>query len=189
MGVRTITVFPYIKPAWGDYSIPYLRFVSLDNYHTEKVTGVLLGSPFVVLGILPLVGFLLRMWHNLDAAPEERIQPVLPITNSATRNLFILLLVLLALALGPLLLLSVNSMRHEMDFLLIMLLLAVLGYGQSLVNLRVRTRKGRIIIVAAFVLAASTVSVGFMLGITGYESRFESLNPELFLRVTRFFTL
>jgi len=188
-GVRTISVFPYIKPTWGDYSIPILRLEALNNYHTEKVIGVLFGSPFIILGILPLLGFLFRVWHNLDATPVERIQPVMPFTDSSTRKVFILLLVLLALALSPLLLLSVNSMRHEMDFLPIMLLLSVIGYGQSLVNLRVRNPKGRMVIAAGILFAALTVSVGFMLAITGSEGRFETQNPELFLRITRFFTL
>ena len=183
-GVHTLSIFPYIKPRWGQYSIPYLRLDSLDNYHTEKVVGVLLGSPFIVFSIFPILGLLFHWWHNLDAVPAKRIFPVLPITNSSARMVFNFLIALFVLALGPLLILSVNSMRHEMDFLPTLLLLSVLGYGQSLVNLRSRNRKAWIMNVGALLLAASTVSIGFMLGITGYQGRFETLNPELFQRLT-----
>ncbi len=52
---------------------------------------------------------------------------------------------------------------------------------------RARSTNVRLLL-SALILSTllATSAIGFLLGVTGYEARFEKLNPQLFDRITRF---
>jgi hypothetical protein len=79
-------------------------------------------------------------------------------------------------------------MRYLADVSPCLALLASLGLWQGYSALGQRAFWRRIFSLSATALAVYTCLVGLLLAVTGYLSRFEHLNPDLFERLTRLFT-
>lgn len=185
--MRRIGVFPYLKPTWGKYSIPALRYSAAASYHTEQVAGLLLAAPFTIFAFLPFGRSIYAWWRDVGETRQTPL-PSGPNNDQDLRSCYLWFVGAAILTLAPLLLLSVNSMRHEADFVPGILLLAALSYGH-LLHLY-RYRRIRFIVVGSTVLlVAAGVLVSVLLAITGYNAAFENLNPELFDKLVRFFTL
>jgi hypothetical protein len=83
----------------------------------------------------------------------------------------------------------VAAMRYQADFMPTLMLLAALGLWQGLAE---RIRLGKSVAAyswMAMALMTWTSVAGMLLGITSQFARFENLNPALFDRLVRFFTL
>jgi hypothetical protein len=185
-GFRTISVFPYIKPTWGKYAIPVLRYSAASNYHTEQVTGILMTTPFLFFSIVPILAWLHCSWKNIGTEITSHCEIF---DRPSLRSLYALLWVAGIFTFLPLLLLRVNSMRHEVDFIPTTVLLAAIGYASTYRRVSQYVWLARMFISAVWLLALLSVIASLLLAITGYNAVFESMNPQLFDQLVRFFTL
>lgn len=177
--VRTLSVFPYLKPNWGGVGSSVLRIRAPEGYLSWQTSGVLVVAPFVVFALraaLSLRGRQLGAALNGDRSSQIRW-----LTG-----------VLLGIALAAFAVLQVfvaASMRYQSDFMTSLLLAAALGLWGGLAERARSGRTGALWALTGLILMAWTAAAGLLLGVTGPHSRFENLNPELFDRLTRFFTL
>lgn len=184
---RLINVFPYIKPTWGDYSIPFLRYSASEHYHTEQVSGVLWAVPFALFAFVPVARWISRLWSNLDEIEPTRKVKVDPFQSPKLREMYIWWIMAFILVSIPLLFLSVNSMRHELDFIPTLFVSASIGYGHTIRSASSRI-KYVLLTTAATIISLLTVLVSLLLAVTGYNGALESRNPELFLKLIEIFT-
>jgi hypothetical protein len=165
-----LEVFPFIKPDWGGKGM-LLMLPTPPNYYSEQITGLLPSVPFVLFALLPLV-WLVR--------GSPGIRPHLRRVIISLAGAFFLAFIF---NLGYL----VVTMRYLADFLPCLLLLAGVGFMQAHHSLVRSPFWQGIIALLGIYLALSTLRVGFLLAVTGYQARFENLNPALFDQLTRFF--
>ena len=185
--VKRISVFPFVKPEWGKYAIPFLRLAAPTVYHTEKVVGLLFSTPLVLLGAVPLLHWLWRFWQELDSSRGRGASSSPPLHNGELSSIYLFLELAALMEMGPLLLFTASTERHLMDLTPTLLLLSGIGLWHAL---RVwRGMPARRLFLTSFVLLLSlhTAVMGILLAVTGYGGRFEAHNPELFERLTRFF--
>jgi hypothetical protein len=150
------------------------------DYYSRQITGVLLAAPFVLFGLVS-VAHVMRRQRRADAAPA----------GDAQASTFWLEAALIAVGIGSFvvaLLYIVASMRYLGDFVPGLMLLATLGFWRGL-----SARASRGAPAGAFTLfgvlgMAWTAAAGLLLGVTSYHARFEVLNPELFHKLTEWFT-
>jgi hypothetical protein len=185
---RTLSIFPYVKPAWGEHLIVPLHLKAPRPYHTEQITGLLLAAPFAVFAVLPAV-FRLR-----DARARRRSQAAgdgsLAAGPGASSVDWLLALAYGAIAalFAPLMILVSITERHLTDVMPLIILLASIGFWQGRRRLLASGRSSAGFTALAICLILATVVLGWLLAITGYQARFEHLNPELFERLTRWLT-
>jgi hypothetical protein len=182
---RRVAVFPFIKPEWGKYSVPFLRASASQIYQAEKITGLLLSSPFLLFTLAPFILISRQLWENLDTFKQYWIDLKTVFDNEIFRIYFVLLFIGIAQLL-PLLPISVISLRYSADFAYSGFILAAFGLGYSWLS----TGRSRLLITAlAVVLSLCSIVASILLAFTGYYAVFEKLNPQLFDAITRFFTL
>jgi len=183
-----LQVFPYIKPSWGRYAIPILRYMAPENYHTEQVTGILIASPVILLTILPFVSWFRTLWHNIDTEEAKRIPVINPFVGGSFERLFTGSIAALLLVSIPMLAVSFISMRHELDIIPTLFICAVLGYGFGLQRFSSQSIQRRLLLLVSSLAAIWAIIASMLLAVTGYASTFERINPALFDKITRFFT-
>ena len=185
---RTLSIFPYIKPTWGEHLIVPLHLKAPRPYHTEQITGLLVASPFALFAALPacfrLRDWLLRRRTSLVTLGKKAIGPeegsfgwTLALLSGAIFFVFAPLLVLVSI-----------TERHLTDIIPLITLLASIGFWQGLQHLRATGRSATGFLVLAVALILVTALFGWLLAITGYQARFERLNPLLFEQLTRWLT-
>ena len=184
--VRILNVFPFIKPVWGKYSIPFLRITAGPFYSTEQVTGLIIAAPIIVFGFVPFVEYLYRAWHNFDATADESYDSLNPIGSLSLNRIYWFLVLATLSILTPLLFFHANSMRYLMDIMPLMILLSAIGFWEISNRISDDWQKRSLLGIMAWGFSLYTVGIGFLLGITGQSARFESLNPLLFEKITRF---
>jgi hypothetical protein len=79
-------------------------------------------------------------------------------------------------------------MRHETDFVPMTLLLAAIGYAWTYRRLSNYVWLEKILMIGVWMLVLLSSIVALLLAITGYNAVFESVNPQLFDKLVRFFT-
>lgn len=173
-----LKVFPFLKPRWGQYYIWPAHYYAPEGYHTEQVTGLLLSVPFLWLS-LPLIAYVRSLIGSSEGRPKR---------DGKSSEVFVAGVVFLGaglLALAPLLTFLANSMRHLVDVVPMGICLASLGYFSWIQRApgEAGIRRGRFWLAA--VLALITIATGALLSVTGYNARFEKLNPALFEWLTR----
>ena len=77
-------------------------------------------------------------------------------------------------------------MRYLMDIMPLMILLSAIGFWEISNRISDDWQKRSLLGIMAWGFSLYTVGIGFLLGITGQSARFESLNPLLFEKITRF---
>ena len=184
-GVHWLNVFPYLKPAWGQYYIWLTHTYAPEGYHTEKVAGVLVAIPFLWLAGLALVRWS-RAWGVTSGGPARWAKWGRLL--SGVGGVQTCLIVVAGLLIAPLVSFVAISMRHEVDFVPTLGLLAATGFWGVLDRLDRRPSARRLVIGLAFLLAAVTVVIGMLLAMTGFQGNFETYNPDLFHRLTSFFS-
>jgi len=186
---RTLNVFPFVKPNWGSYAVPFLRSTAPAHFHAEPVTGLLLGVPVLLLAFIPLVGSMFRAWRKFETTPEEKdvVMSSDPWRESGVKPLFLLLMGAALLEIGPLLFFDTNSMRYIVDVIPTLVLLSGIAFWLYLRALSPGSWKQRLFAISVGGLSVYTMVIGFLLSVTGQSGRFEILNPDLFERIARFF--
>lgn len=181
-GVQTLSVFPYIKPDWGQYYVWLTHSYAPDGYHTEKVAGILVAIPF-----LWFIGYLIVQWGRslFGSHPEDSRSAM--VSSTATRVALRLLGVALVL-LAPLSLYLAVSLRHEVDFVPILGLVAAAAFWHGYTRLRDRPFSRVLWGLFGGGLALTSVVLGILLAMTGFQGNFENYNPQLFHTLTSIFT-
>jgi hypothetical protein len=185
---RTLQVFPYMKATIGGHYLWPIHKLIPEYYYTEAITGIFLSTPFVLLAIIPCALFHKKKTWLGD---PRRGDDASNITQQDKRELTFIAVTLYSVSISliaPLLFFVDTSMRHLTDVIPILLVLATLGLWIGFY--KVQNSKPRRWVFSFLVWGITLYSAvtGFLLSVTGYHARFENLNPELFDRLTRFFT-
>jgi hypothetical protein len=182
---RILSVFPFIKPHWGQNSVPMLRSNAAPGYHSEQITGILLTTPFVLLSFIPIAVWLRNAWKNIGGSRKTRVEPLL-ISLADWKWIYTLMLGSAVLLMSPLLILNYASMRYMLDFNIVLVLSSGVALGGMIAASRTNFTHSMVLIFGILTCICSVV-VSLLLAITGYNSHFEHLNPQLFDALSRFF--
>jgi hypothetical protein len=185
---RSLSVFPYVKATiGGQYLWPIHKLIP-EYYYTESITGIFISTPYILLAIIPIV--ILSKEKIPFRNPESGdVYLTLPQKNRIEILWIVITLACVVIFSFSLLLVFVaTSMRHLTDVVPLLLILSTLGIwiGFSMVQNRKLGRWLFSILVWAVTLYSA--ATGLLLSVTGYQARFENLNPEHFERITRLFT-
>jgi hypothetical protein len=176
---EVISRFPFIQPVeasvlFGELGIraPYL-------YIPGRLTGLLFGAPFLILS---LAGLFLKQ----DAAREE-----LPSNLVSRRRLIIALLTgSFLINFSAILFYFFGQMRFLVDVTSQITLLAVIGYWRILSFRQTSNSfRSRSFVFVANSLAAITLCTSLILSLTGEAGRMAKLNPALFDRINKVFSI
>ncbi len=191
--VRRLSVFPYIKPIWSSSTFPLQAWLTrhlpgwrvgqLEIYYPEQVTGLIY--------VFPFGGFALAAWARAARRGGSAPGSIRPSgTGSSEAGVPVPLVVALslgaALAFLPSLTAAFATTRYMAEFMPSLLVLSALG---AWAWMDARQRQGRPIgwlLALVWVTALASVTASLLLGVSGYDLRFERLNPELFDRIVRF---
>jgi hypothetical protein len=187
-GVKHIQVFPYVKPVWGTYGIPFLKMFAGNEYHTEKVTGLLISTPFIFFAAIPVLAGIIKWWDSLDTQNSIRSRIAIPIAETKLANWYLFLTFAVALAWVPILLYQTCATRYLIDVTPGLILLSTIGFWYLLKSSQRRALLGKGALFLGVVLSLYSAIVSILLSITGYYGIMEQLNPELFHRLTDIFT-
>lgn len=158
--------FPFILPVKSTTALPF--FVP-GTYWPQKVTGILIGLPFLY-AIIPW------LWCILAPGKRNRIDPAL-------RRFSLLLLLVGFLEFSLLLFFLSNNMRYAFDCIPTLLMLSAIAAWGMLARLREHPEYGWVRwLIAAWMLASVLFSL--LLGISGENSQFLNYNPELFQKLS-----
>jgi hypothetical protein len=175
--------FPFIKPIstslWPARSIP----VPVFYYARERVSGLLYTSPFLLFAFLALT-------FSVSGINRDRFNEVAS-DNDAGRGLLrwleISLLGITAVSFITLLLYYYCTMRFIEDFIPALTLLAILGFWQGYCFLLQRKYSRLTYGLVSMGLAAYTMVIGTLLGVSSYSDRFHYMHTNLFNDLVRFF--
>ncbi len=184
-GVHWLSVFPYLKPEWGQYYIWLTHTYAPDGYHTEKVAGVLVAIPFLWLTGVTMVGWGMAL---ASAAGGRQGWAAWNELLTGVQGVQTFLIATAALLIAPLASFVAISMRHEVDFVPTLGLLAAIGFWEAYRRLTDHPFARRMVTALAFVLALASVLAGTLLAMTGFQGNFETYNPQLFHQLTAIFS-
>ncbi|HMD89795.1 MAG TPA: hypothetical protein VKF38_11590 [Anaerolineaceae bacterium] len=177
---------PKVKQSQWPFFIRLIAPYSL----TEPVIGILWTLPF---GLFALVPVLFQRWSMVWRTGRGQI-PSISFRSHASdtqerlfRWLFWGLAGTILLTGGLLLVYITASMRYELDVLPLMAILAFLGFAWGYQLLGSHRKLHRVYVCVAVILLLYTLIVGLLLGFTGYNNHFQTVNPDLFVRLTNFF--
>jgi hypothetical protein len=185
---RSLPVFPYVKATIGGHYLWPIHKLIPKYYYTELITGVFISTPYVLLVIIPIV-ILIKEKFSFGS-PESRDVSL----TASQRNRLEILWIVVTLAcvvissFTLLLFFVATSMRHLIDVLPMLLLLATLGMWIGFSKVQNRKPRRWVFSILVWVITLYSAVIGLLLSVTGYHARFENLNPELFERITRLFT-
>jgi len=185
---RRLQVFPYVKATIGGHYLWPIHRLIPEYYYTESITGIFISTPYILMAFIPIA---LHIKEKFAFGNPEG-GDVFPTVHQRNRLEILWIVVTLACVVISsftlLLFFVATSMRHLIDVLPMLLILATIGMwiGFS----KVQNCKPRFWAFSLLVWGITLYSVvtGFLLSVTGYHARFENLNPELFERITRLFT-
>jgi hypothetical protein len=183
---RYLSIFPFVKPNWGGISI-FFPVVGSINSNSEQVSGLIPTTPYVLLAVIPVLflfawaaGHLVRSFHKTLSMPFGQ-------QNGLFTWIAFTLIGAVVFASGPILLYMTSSMRYLADVIPLLVLLSTFGFWQGVQSLIKYPGFRRLFVTLAVLLAVFSVAISLLLAVTGYEARFEHLNPVLFDQLTRFF--
>jgi hypothetical protein len=179
---RFLPVFPFVKPIWGKLNVWPLNIWAPKRYYVEQVASVLITTPYVWFALISILILLRHIYRRRNAQSD----PHTPAIGSSEKWLIITLLGAVILLISPLLAFHSTTMRYLADFVPTLVLLSTIGtyHGYRMTSKHATKRKTflTVLLLAALISAL----LGFLLSVTGYDARFENLNPELFERIERF---
>jgi hypothetical protein len=182
--VRTLPVFPYVKPFWGGKYMSAFRLPVPEDYYSRQITGLLVAAPFSLFSLTCIAH--LRRRVRKQAALADRAGD-----GQGGEGMIWIEAVVLAVTLAGFVvaqLYVVASMRYLGDFMPGMMLLASIGLWRGLSDRRDRGAPAGWFGLLGALSMAWTAIAGLLLGITSSYARFEVLNPTLFDWLTRLFT-
>jgi hypothetical protein len=194
---RVLPVFPYLKPGWGTTALPLLTWLGLRFpiaailnprlYYAEQVTGLVYALPFAAFALVALIQACRRTIPT-DVEPLPAPDAGMLIRPSG-RAIAIALILGSILAVVPTLFFVVSTARYLADVVPTLVILSSFGAWEWVAARRRRSRSVGGVLLLIWVACLASVIVSLLLAVTGYDSRFELLNPELFDRIVRFFAL
>jgi hypothetical protein len=182
---RTLNVFPFVKPRWGEYYIWPLRMEAPEDYYTEQVTGLLYSVPAVLFSAVAVFNIGRGIW------PRPLESPDVGQDTKGRSPGFLLSWLTLTLAGGALLLLLPivvhvsATMRHLADVVPTLCILSIIGFWLGYRSFSGRPGSRYVYLLFAWLVTLATAAMGLLLAVTGYAARFENLNPVLFDKITR----
>lgn len=191
--VTRLSVFPYIKPQWSSSTFPLLSWLTRqfpglrpwqsEIYYPEQVTGLIY--------VLPLGVFGLAAWVLADR--RRRPDPVAGHTpgtdDPPSGRIGALVGTLTAgaiLAGVPSLTAGFATMRYMAEVVPSLVVLSAVGAWEWLADRRRSGAGGGWLLILIWAAALASVGASLLLAVTGYDRRFELLNPVLFDRIVRF---
>jgi hypothetical protein len=182
---RFLPVFPFVKPIWGRYNIWPLGVWAPEPYRVEQVTGILITTPYILFAIIPIL-FLLRKYFGGRSAQSSLGGDHRTIAIDASEKWLITALIgAVVLELAPLLIFFYITMRYLADFIPTLVLLSTIGSYQVYRLTSKHATKRKAFLTVLILAALISALLGFLLSVTGYDARFENLNPELFEKIER----
>lgn len=183
---RTMSIFPFVKPEWGGISIFFPVHGSIYS-NSEQVSGMIPTIPYVLLAVVPVL-YLLGWFVLFLARLDHRTLPVHLQPRDGFFGWTVFTLTgAFVFAFGPILLYMTSSMRYLADGVPLLVLLATFGFWQG-VQFFIKTPGfHRLFVLLVGLLALTSTLISLLLAVTGYEARFEKLNPVLFDHLTRLF--
>jgi len=184
--VSTLAVFPFIKPIWGRDTLSPLPIELPEAYYAEQVAGILVTTPFLVF-----FAYLVR-WLVCSESSRSLRQTTwrTSFMDTDLERSFRLLMAGLAsgaiFAALPILFYFTASTRFMLDATPLFTIAAIGGSWIAISRARGNRARSRITVISVLILIVLGISASFLLAVTGFESRFEHLNPLLFDRITRF---
>ena len=184
---RRLDVFPYIKPDWGGRFI-FFPIPGSAYSNSEQVSGLILTVPYLMLAAGPLILLLRRGWQVVSLRLHRNPPPESWRSDGFLVWTAFLLSGALLLALAPVLLFVTTSMRYLGDAVPLMTVLAALGFWLAARELAGKPAARGWFVILVVVLAIYSIVVSWLLAVTGYQARFEHLNPVLFDQLTHLLT-
>ena len=185
--VSTLTVFPFVKPIWGRDTLSPLPVELPEPYYAEQVTGALIAAPFLIY-----LAYLVRWLACSNQLPvgtggERLADSAQSLAARGFRQVSSIILLGACAAAAPIGLFAIVAARYMLDAIPLFAIASIVGSWIALSgNLQPRSARQ---LRSMLYLATSSLSVvlGILLAVTGFEARFEHLNPILFDHITRFF--
>jgi hypothetical protein len=153
-------------------------------YYSEPIAGYLFATPFLLVVLVPLAGWLRAGWRWLDGEAWPCVDQIL----AARQRLFLIAAGGAALINTALLLVFISSsMRYLNDAYFMLFLLAAYGFWWGWQGLR-RSTTWRIIFLTAFLLLViASLAIGMLGNFQNGDKLFEANNPDLYRRLAGFF--
>jgi hypothetical protein len=184
---RTLTVFPYVKPNWGGHFIFFVIHTP-DYYRSEQISGLFPTFPYVILALIPVLYLLWRGWRLMATRFQRAGRLDAKEGNGSLDWIAVTLTGTTLLAFAPVLLFITATMRYLGDAVPLLVLLSTLGFWMGVGTLEKKPGLNGFFGTAVVGLMLYSMIVSLLLAVTGYDMRFEHLNPVLFERLTRLLT-
>jgi len=184
---RTLSVFPFVKPEWGGHFVFFV--IRTPNYYrSEQISGLIPTFPYVILILVPILYLLWRGWRLMAAQSQKGGRVDAREGNGSLEWIAGTLSGVALLAFGPVLLFITATMRYLADAVPLLVLLSTLGFWMCLGYLEKKPALRGLFVTLVIGLTLYSVIVSLLLAVTGYDMRFEKLNPALFDRLTHLLT-
>jgi hypothetical protein len=160
--LETFKSFPFVKPirwpepAWFAGYNPQIY-----DYFTEDITGILVGSPFLIFAALA------------NARAQKNARWILGALTGYVALIFFTMLVFFF-----------TAMRYLLELTPALSLLALVGFWQGLRRFQTRRTARSTFAILGMCLWAYTISVSFAISVSGNLHRIKIFNPELVQRLT-----
>ena len=180
--VAVSRTFPFLTPL-NPGRLPPGPALSISPADIEPVTGLLVSSPFLLYGLLPLASLIAR-FHR-DSASVAPLGP--RVRGGSPRWIHVGLLGCAACSFTFTLLYFYPTTRQLEDVVPTLALLAILGFWEGWCYLRQRSTGLALYAVAAICLVVASILTSSLLAVTSYDDRFQHLNRELLRQLIHFF--
>jgi hypothetical protein len=181
---RTLNVFPFIKPIWGGHFI-FFSVTPPENYYSEQISGLLPSLPYVILAVIPILLIISRRKQVMRVANRHSSDKPRITARWSLEWTTISLMGASLLAFSPILLFIVATMRYLADSVPLFILSSTLGFWQGIKVLEDKPSVKRYFLLVVILLTTISIVISCLLAVSGYDSRFEKLNPVLFDQLTR----
>jgi hypothetical protein len=189
--LRFRETFPFVRPFFGKYSL-FSAFLEKRAYpaihHVEDATGLFMVMPFLFVSAI-CVGTYIWRWSRHIASDGDQTSSIENIRESGSllcMSAFLFFATILAFV--PVVLYFWVATRFMLDFTPLLMLAATIGIWAAIqINSDYPILRSllSILIISALV---TTVCVSLLLAVTGADSRFDDLNPELWRQMLQLFS-
>ncbi len=188
--LRLRPAFPFVRPTWEQ--VPQVtrflkRFGIPGAYRVEDITGLLFAAP-AVLFMFPIVRNLVCGHAPVDPRSEEAPSPkTSPERDRPMRRLLTVLLVAGFLAGAPSFFFFWAATRYLLDAVPLLAMAVALGLWLLYEANRAYPLRRKLTAMAIILAVIAGLLAGFLLAVSGSDSRFDDLNPALWESLRKLF--
>ncbi|MCL4529138.1 MAG: hypothetical protein M1282_06970 [Chloroflexi bacterium] len=176
-----ISTFPFIQPVMAFDLFKAIHFVPPQIYYAGRVTGLLFSAPFLI--VAPAYFLQRKEEVARENNDTQGIFSLRAFVNSVLLSSFITGFFLL-------LLFFVGSMRYLMDVISPLALLAIIIFWRGLDNgFQSKPLLKKAFPAISIFLIAISILIGILLAFSNETDRFQVLNPDLFNKISQFFSM